>query len=77
MTLRDRDPLVVLKKAHKKLITHRQAAEELDPAERQFGRLLKQLKRRGDEAVIHRLRGRPSNWQLNKEATRKRIAVLS
>ena len=30
MTQRDRDRLVVLKKAQKKLITQRQAAEELD-----------------------------------------------
>ncbi len=40
MTQRDRDRLVVLKKAQKKLITQRQAAVELQRSERQVRRLL-------------------------------------
>ena len=60
MTQRDRDRLVILKKAQKKLITQREAAAELGITERQVRRLLHALKRRGDEAVIHALRGLPS-----------------
>lgn len=58
MNQRDRDRLVVLKKAQKKLITQRQAAEELGLTERQIRRLLGKLKESGDKAVIHGLRGR-------------------
>jgi DNA-binding transcriptional regulator LsrR (DeoR family) len=49
MTQRDRDRLVVLKKAHKKLMTQRQAAEELGNTERHVRRLLARLKEVGDE----------------------------
>ena len=77
MTQRDRDRLVVLKKAQKKLITQRQAGEELDLTERQVRRLLKQVKRHGDKAVIHGLRGRASNRKLSEEAKRQAIAILS
>ena len=44
MTQRDRDRLVVLKKAQKKLITPKQAAAELQLTERQVRRLVKRLK---------------------------------
>ena len=43
MSQRDRDRLVVLKKAQKKLIAQRQAAEELQLSERQIRRLLDKL----------------------------------
>jgi DNA-binding transcriptional regulator LsrR (DeoR family) len=46
MTQRDRDRLVVLKKAQKKLITQKQAAAKLGLTQRHVRRLLKQLKAR-------------------------------
>ena len=46
----DRDWLVTLKKAKKKLITQRAAAEELGLSIRQVKRLLYGLKKRGDKA---------------------------
>src|SRR5258706_14973467 len=61
MTQRDRDRLVVLKKTKKKLIKQSQAAKELDISPRQVRRLLRRLREQGDAAVIHALRGRPSN----------------
>ena len=67
MTQRDRDRLVVLKKAQKKLITQEQAASELDITARQVRRLLQRLKKEGDAAVGHRLRGLPSNRRLDAE----------
>ena len=47
MTQAERDRLVALKKAKKKLITQKQAAEELGITERHVRRLLRALKRRG------------------------------
>jgi hypothetical protein len=46
MTQRNRDRLVVLRKAQKKLITQKQAAIELQLTERQVRRLAKRLKGR-------------------------------
>jgi transposase len=77
MTQRDRDRLVVLKKAQKKLITQKQAAAELEVSERQVRRMLRQLKGRGDKAVIHALRGRPSNRRLSEQARQKILQILS
>jgi hypothetical protein len=77
MTQRDRDRLVVLKKARKKLITHKQAAVELELTERHVRRLLKRLAAEGDKAVVHGLRGRASNRKLSEEVRQKALAILS
>jgi len=77
MTQADRDRLVALKKAKKKLITQKQAAEEIGITERQVRRLLRKLRRKGDRAVIHELRGRPSNRRLPVELEQRAITVLS
>jgi len=77
MTQRDRDRLVVLKKAQKKLITQRQAAEELQLSERQVRRLLIRLKEIGDRAVVHGLRQRPSNRRLKEETRESAVRILS
>jgi hypothetical protein len=77
MTQADRDRLVTLKKAKRKLITQKEAATELGITERQVRRLLKALKRRGDQAVIHGLRGEPSNRQVDEEIKQKALAMLS
>lgn len=77
MTQRDRDRLVVLKKAEKKLITQSQAATELDVSERQVRRLLSGLREVGDRAVIHGLRGRESNRRLSAEKREKAVRILS
>ena len=77
MTQAERDRLVALKKAKKKLITQKQAAEEIGVTERQVRRLLRKLRRKGDRAVLHELRGRPSNRKLPAELEQRAIAVLS
>jgi len=77
MTQAERDRLVALKKAKKKLITQKQAAEEIGVTARQVRRLLRKLKRKGDRAVIHELRGRPSNRKLSEELEQRAVAVLS
>ena len=77
MTQAERDRLVALKKAKKKLITQKQAAEELGITERHVRRLLRSLKRRGDKAVVHALRGLPSNRKVDVETQREAVAILS
>ncbi|HWB97725.1 MAG TPA: ISNCY family transposase [Bryobacteraceae bacterium] len=77
MTQRERDRLVVLKKAQKKLITQGQAAGELKLSERQVRRLLVKLREVGDRAVVHGLRQRPSNRRLSEETREKAVRILS
>ena len=77
MTQRDRDRLVVLRKAQKYLITQKQAAGELGISERQVRRLIARINDAGDQAVIHGLRGRPSNRRLSDEVRSKALAILS
>ena len=76
MRQQDRDRLVALKKAQKGLITQRQAAEEMGQTERHIRRLLVKLKREGDQAVIHGLRGRGSNRKLEEKTRAKAVAIL-
>ena len=77
MTQAERDRLVALKKAKKKLITQKQAAEELGITERHVRRLLRALKRRGDKAVVHALRGLPSNRKVDVETQAEAVAILT
>lgn len=77
MTQRDRDRLVVLKKARKKLITQKQAAAEMDVSERHVRRMLRRLAEVGDKSVIHGLRSRPSNRKLSQADRQKIISILS
>jgi transposase len=77
MTQADRDRLVALKKAKKNVITQREAAEELDLSVRQVQRLLEELRQRGDKAVVHGLRGRPSNRKIEERIEREAVRILS
>jgi transposase len=77
MTQADRDRLVALKKVKKKVITQREAAEELGLSVRQVKRLLHELKKRGDKAVVHGLRGKPSNRKLEEKIERQAVKILS
>src|SRR5690348_3521291 len=77
MTQAERDRLVALKKAKKKLITQKQAAEEIDVTERQVRRLLRKLRQKGDRAVIHELRGRTSNRKLPADMEQRAITILT
>jgi hypothetical protein len=73
----DRDRLVTLRKAQKKLIKQREAAEELGVSVRQVKRLLHALKKRGDRAVIHGLRGVESKRRIAGKVQLKAIRILS
>jgi transposase len=77
MTQAERDRLVALKKAKKKLITQKEAAQELEVTERHVRRLLVALKRRGDKAVVHASRGLPSHRKLDGETQQKAVEILT
>ena len=77
MTQADRDRLVALRKAKKGLITQREAAEELEVSVRQVRRLLHVLKKGGDKALVHGLRGVPSNRRIEEEIEKQAVKILS
>lgn len=77
MTQADRDRLVALKKARKKLITQREAAAELELSVRQVRRLLKKLEQLGDRAVVHGLRGKPSQRRIKAKVEQRAVKILS
>jgi predicted ArsR family transcriptional regulator len=61
LSQRERDRLRVLHEIRQKQITQSEAASRLKISDRHIRRLLVELGKRGDRAVIHGLRGRPSN----------------
>jgi transposase len=77
MTQVDRDRLVALKKTKKKLISQREAAKELKVSIRQVQRLLSRLRDDGDKAVVHGLRGRPSNRKIEEKIEQRAVKILS
>lgn len=77
MNQTERDRLDALKRAKKKLITQKQAAEELGVTERHVRRLVRKLRQKGDRAVIHELRGRTSNRKLPAELEQQALTILS
>ena len=77
MTQADRDRLVTLKKAKKKLITQAEAAAELQVSERHVKRMLKNLAQHGDKSVMHGLRGQESNRKIDVKVRQKAVKILS
>jgi hypothetical protein len=73
MTQAERDRLVALKKAKKKLISQREAADELKVSVRPVQRLLGALQKEGDKAVVHGLRGRASNRRIEEKIERQAV----
>ncbi len=73
LSQRERDRLCVLHKIKRKQITQLEAARRLKISDRHIRRLLVELGKRGDRAVIHGLRGRPSNRRL---AARLELNIL-
>ncbi len=75
MSAKERDRLKVLHEVRKRHITQKQAGVELGLSVRWVRTLLKRLRKEGDSALRHRLRGRPSNRK-TPEAVRRRVLEL-
>ena len=71
---RERDRLRVLHEIKRRQITQLEAARRLKISDRHIRRLLVERGKRGDRAVIHRLRGRRSNRRL---AARLELKILT
>jgi transposase len=67
MSQRERDVLKVMSLVLKGERTQEEAARLLKRCVRQIRRIEHRLKAEGDEAVIHRLRGRPSNRRMDEK----------
>jgi hypothetical protein len=75
MSAKERDRLKVLHEVRKRHITQKQAGVELGLSARWVRTLLKRVRREGDTALRHRLRGRPSNRK-TPEAVKRRVVEL-
>ena len=73
----ERDRLVELKKARKKLVSQQATAKELAVSDRHIRRLISKLKTDGEKSVIHGLKGRPSNRAIGAQTKARAIEILS
>ena len=61
MSMKELSRLSVIRKAIERQITQKEAAEILNLCTRQTRRIVAKVKLKGDEALIHKSRGKPSN----------------
>jgi hypothetical protein len=76
MNQEERDWLEWLKRTRDGVVTQRQAADKMGISERWVRKLLVRMKSDGDGVVVHRLRGRPSNRQIDAQTQARAIEVL-
>jgi predicted DNA-binding protein (UPF0251 family) len=75
MSQKERDRLKVLHDAKRRQVTQKEAAEQIGVTERWVRKLLAKMRKKGDRAVVHGLRGRNSNRKI-PEAVRERAVKL-
>ena len=76
LSQRERDRLKVLHEVDQKHLTQVAAAKRLQVTDRHVRRMLLGLRQRGDGALVHGLRGRPSNRRLAAKLQEKILARL-
>jgi len=76
MTQRDIDRVKVLHQTIQKRLTQQKAGELLGLSREWVNQLCQRIKKKGDHAVIHGLRGRPSNHQLPTGLADKAISRI-
>ena len=76
MSQRERDRLKVLHEVSEGHLKQRQGAEQLGMSERGFRKLLQRFRGKGDAAVVHGLRDRPSNRRLQKRIAAKAVKAV-
>jgi DNA-binding Lrp family transcriptional regulator len=64
MNQKERDRLKVLHEAKERQITQKEAAGQIGVSERWVRKLMERMRREGDRAVVHGLRGRSSNRRI-------------
>jgi DNA-binding Lrp family transcriptional regulator len=76
MSQKERDRLKVLHEAKKRQMTQREAAEQMGMSQRWVGKLLARMRKEGDGAVIHRLRGRNSNRKIAEPEWQRAVQLV-
>ena len=76
MSQRERDRLQVLHEANERHITQKEAAAQMGVTERWVRKLLARMRKEGDRAVIHRLRGRRSNRKIPEGVRKKAVGLV-
>jgi transposase len=76
MNQEERDWLEWLKRAQGGLVTQRQAAEKMGVSDRWVRKLLGRMKTDGDGVVVHGLRGRASNRQIEAKTQTRAVKLL-
>src|ERR1700726_1648875 len=76
LSQRERDRLKVLHEIQQKQLTQVAGAQRLKVSDRQVRRMLLGIRERGDAALVHGLRGRPSNRKLPARFQQKILARL-
>src|SRR5438874_11091656 len=74
LSQRERDRLKVLHEVQLKHLSQVAAAERLKVTDRQVRRMLLRIREHGDGALVHGLRGRPSNRKLAARLEQKVLA---
>jgi len=76
MNQEERDWLGWLKRVRDKKVTQREAAEKMGVSQRWVRKLLRRMKKDGDEVVVHGLRGRASNRKLPAQTQKQALVIL-
>jgi DNA-binding Lrp family transcriptional regulator len=76
MSQKERDRLKVLQEARKRQITQREAAKQIGVTERWVRKLLAKIRKEGDRAVVHGLRGRSSNRKIGEEVREEVVGIV-
>jgi len=76
LTQRDRDVLKVLHGVRRGHITQRAAAEQLKRTSRWIRELVGRMEAKGDPAIIHGLRGQPSNHKIADKIEKKAVTII-
>jgi len=76
MNQEERDWLGWLKRVRDKKMTQREAAEKMGVSQRWVRKLLRRMKKDGDEVVVHGLRGRASNRKLPAQTQKQALVIL-
>ena len=76
MNQEERDWLEWLKRVQDGVITQRHAAEKMGVSDRWVRKLLVRMKTDGDGVVVHGLRGRTSNRQIDEQTQARAMELL-
>ena len=76
MSMREIDRLKVIHEVQKGKLFQRQAGEQLNLSRRQIIRLCQRVREEGNQGIIHRLRGRPSNHHLSPDLLERALGLV-